>query len=524
MKNIDSRYEYSQGASNKFWTVKFQPGNSFYTVTYGKIGSNGVTKRIEVYDCGCNFDDCHDDYDGDLICSCVCHNGDKVYKYCLEKIKEKTDKGYKLITTKKVKAVKKATPTESLPAGVTKTKDGLYKKIYYGTTTYYKDAKLVTIHRLDGPAVKDNNSEAWIQDGVLHREDGPASITKYRTEYRIKGKLHRTDGPAVITNTHVEYWVDGKQHRLDGPAVEYKNGDFEYWVNNEHHRVDGPAVKEGKSESYYQNGKYHREDGPAYIDEDLEQWFLNGKLHRTDGPAEINKYYGESEYFLHGKRVYFEKYIAKCGKKIETSQFSHLLGKKLNIGTADGIQFVEIVDHKGHLSIKKDKHKLSYHLYELGDHWYSTYDETPVSWSPSFFQAPGSYAKIAPAKMIPGEVVEKQTPKVVKSSTFTTVATQVAAAQAEKLIEQKLGIAGKMGAQLANLAIGHALPKAMPSAAPIGKSLRVGAMTSLGTNALEKLISGIQHELKISNPLEIVEQPREVIEEKIILPVEANHA
>jgi len=83
----------------------------------------------------------------------------------------------------------------------------------YKDKRYYKNQKMATLHRLDGPAVEyANGSKAWYVDGVRHRLDGPA--------------IEDTDGSKA-------WYVDGVRHRLDGPAVEYVDGYKEWHVDGE---------------------------------------------------------------------------------------------------------------------------------------------------------------------------------------------------------------------------------------------------------------------------------------------------
>jgi hypothetical protein len=132
--------------------------------------------------------------------------------------------------------------------------------------------------------------------GLFIRKDG----TK---RYYLNGKSHRLDGPAIKnSNSDKEWWIYGRRHRLDGPAIEYINGIKQWWVNGELHRLDGPAIENCESKKWYLNGKLSRLYGPAieYTNGDFE-WFLNKKRHRLDGPA-IENADGTKEWWVYGRR------------------------------------------------------------------------------------------------------------------------------------------------------------------------------------------------------------------------------
>ena len=82
---------------------------------------------------------------------------------------------------------------------------------------YYKDGVADSIrqdytrllHRLDGPAVENDDIQEWYKDG----------------------KRHRDDGPAYCDPSLTSWWKDGKRHRLDGPAMENRNKPDSWWVN-----------------------------------------------------------------------------------------------------------------------------------------------------------------------------------------------------------------------------------------------------------------------------------------------------
>jgi len=57
------------------------------------------------------------------------------------------------------------------------------------------------------------------EQGELHNENGPAVIDdNYQAWYR-NGKLHRTDGPAVIDGDIQVWYLDGKLQRINNSVI-----------------------------------------------------------------------------------------------------------------------------------------------------------------------------------------------------------------------------------------------------------------------------------------------------------------
>ena len=54
-----------------------------------------------------------------------------------------------------------------------------------------------------------------------------------RVEYKNeKGSFHRLDGPAIEDNDYRSWWINGKRHREDGPAIEWYDGDKWWYLND----------------------------------------------------------------------------------------------------------------------------------------------------------------------------------------------------------------------------------------------------------------------------------------------------
>ncbi len=70
-----------------------------------------------------------------------------------------------------------------------------------------------TLHRLDGPAViEDNGNIMWYKNGEIHRENGPAITNKVGEFWMQRGAYHRVDGPAVVLKCGLEEWyLEGQQ-------------------------------------------------------------------------------------------------------------------------------------------------------------------------------------------------------------------------------------------------------------------------------------------------------------------------
>jgi hypothetical protein len=66
-----------------------------------------------------------------------------------------------------------------------------------GSKFYYKDRKMIILHRTDGPAIEySDGSKHWYLDGKLHREDGPA------IEYTDGTKFWYLDGESITQENH----------------------------------------------------------------------------------------------------------------------------------------------------------------------------------------------------------------------------------------------------------------------------------------------------------------------------------
>lgn len=84
----------------------------------------------------------------------------------------------------------------------------------------------------------------WYFNKTLHREDGPAVIEPDSNAWWFNGKLHRTDGPAIEKRDGTKVWLlNGIHYRLDGPAIEYPDGS-KFWY------VDGKQVTEEQHKLY----------------------------------------------------------------------------------------------------------------------------------------------------------------------------------------------------------------------------------------------------------------------------------
>ena len=100
-----------------------------------------------------------------------------------------------------------------------------------GSKFYYRDEKMTTLHKEDGPAmIWEDGTKAWYRDGVLHREDGPAvEYADGNRSWYHHGKLHRAGGPALeLTDEEDEYYVHGNHYTRD----EYRSWYFEYLRQN----------------------------------------------------------------------------------------------------------------------------------------------------------------------------------------------------------------------------------------------------------------------------------------------------
>ncbi len=91
---------------------------------------------------------------------------------------------------------------------------------------------------------------------VIVNNDG--DIRYYKPGTKIE---HRLDGPAIENNNGDKWWiVNDELHRTDGPAIEMRDGYKAWWINNKLHREDGPAViwQDGKGD-WYLEGVEHTE-------------------------------------------------------------------------------------------------------------------------------------------------------------------------------------------------------------------------------------------------------------------------
>lgn len=95
------------------------------------------------------------------------------------------------------------------------------------------------LHREDGPAMIQNNSEYWYYHGERHRDNGPAMIIhNYGCEYWVHGKKHREDGPAEVYNHMKKWYFLGMLHRVDGPAVMLYDGTILFYIYDERYEID----------------------------------------------------------------------------------------------------------------------------------------------------------------------------------------------------------------------------------------------------------------------------------------------
>jgi len=144
--------------------------------------------------------------------------------------------------------------------------------------TYSNGQKL--LHNDNGPAYIDSiGTEEWYQYGNLHREDGPARLED-DTQYWFKNDLkHRIDGPAVIrinndySGFDFEWYQNGLLHRIDGPAIELADGHREWWIEGKKHRLDGPAIEE-----------LNELDLDSY-----KQWWYKGNQIQCNSQSEFNR-------------------------------------------------------------------------------------------------------------------------------------------------------------------------------------------------------------------------------------------
>lgn len=95
-----------------------------------------------------------------------------------------------------------------------------FKKLNF-TEYHYSDGTISKfeiedkiLHRVNGPAILQNNNKFWFQNNLLHREDGPAiELANGTVDYYQNGQIHNVLGPAVIYATgNVEYWIKGVQY------------------------------------------------------------------------------------------------------------------------------------------------------------------------------------------------------------------------------------------------------------------------------------------------------------------------
>jgi hypothetical protein len=93
------------------------------------------------------------------------------------------------------------------------------------------------------------------QEQFIHIDKNGNKVYFKDKEMKLR---HRQDGPAIeCLDGHKSWYANGKRHRLDGPSTEWPDGGKEWWVDGKRHRLDGPAVEEtnGYKARYYVNGK-----------------------------------------------------------------------------------------------------------------------------------------------------------------------------------------------------------------------------------------------------------------------------
>jgi hypothetical protein len=184
----------------------------------------------------------------------------------------------------------------------------------YLTLQYYAGNEKLEIVKKDYNKIKPHEK---IMEEITN---GDEKIIKYKDgsiEYQKNEKLHRVDGPAVIDDNLIMYYIEGIKHRDDGPAVtyKYKNEKIEeYYKDGLLHREDGPAIDSESVKEYYLYGVRHRDNGPAVIEKGVEMYYKNGIIHNDQGPAIIYTMRNgkkEEYYYLHGSKVSqsnFEKF------------------------------------------------------------------------------------------------------------------------------------------------------------------------------------------------------------------------
>lgn len=148
----------------------------------------------------------------------------------------------------------------------------------------------------------------YLKDSVLKKQQQASALQKQypflKVSYEIDpiegnrlcfkqdGKFHRMDGPAVINDDGEAKWFqNGLLHRDDGPAVKSHNTEI-WYQNGKRHREDGAAFSSWYSD---QTGDY------VY-----QIWYSNGIFHRDDGPAVVEKCDDQiidQKHYLHGERV-----------------------------------------------------------------------------------------------------------------------------------------------------------------------------------------------------------------------------
>lgn len=162
--------------------------------------------------------------------------------------------------------------------------------MFEGDATYEEYRFRGNLHRDDGPALIEGDSEVWYRHGLEHRDNGPSTVIGDTREFRQYDRLHREDGPAI-----------------DGP-------DGRHWyINGQAHREHGPARIVGSSETYMRRGRRHRPDGPAEVSETAVAYYVSGRLHHEDGPAFVPEE-GTPVYAIHGEEIDEAEFLSRSQK------------------------------------------------------------------------------------------------------------------------------------------------------------------------------------------------------------------
>lgn len=96
-------------------------------------------------------------------------------------------------------------------------------------------------------------------------------------------------------------------HCANGPAIIEPDGTQKFFYGGLLHRENGPAIlsADGRTQKFYIGGRLHREGGPAIIDPIIgEYWYTRGVLHRSWKAPAVTHANGDTEYWVHGAKVY----------------------------------------------------------------------------------------------------------------------------------------------------------------------------------------------------------------------------